>query len=420
MDPNTTISPINLPIVPAIQPSPFFKRKSVFICAGVLFSLICLGTFFLLSFPRKKEAPSPISVITPKTWQLEITYSPADGSFLLKKLTIINKAIKKEVGDPSPYTAEVLDKNGKILTSQPISIATNLIIPEVFKNSSAAALLKNTPLTSIIDIPYISGGTTIRIRSKNSLIKDIQLSANVSSMINAMSPISLGFSSQHISSVEGTTPVGWKLSATPSCQNNKAYINYSYTIPRYAGAIFTYDKSSGGPDSTELMKDSSWQHPSLGLVLLSGSGNYIATGNLMNWNPKVDSSLRYNGPVGLVKGNPYEGTLILSGDFTCDINRYNRPGCVSGSPPPPSYWAQTTVTINFTTDSLSQCPAPIPTPTSTLSTQPGVLTPTTTLTGTPNVITPIPDSGNTKATCSPDPTCITGGHTIQICQFICK
>lgn len=204
---------------------------------------------------------------------------------------------------------------------------------------------------------------------------------------------------------EITGSSGWYLSAESVCQDGKAFIKYTYKIPKYRGMLLTSDT---GIFTDSKWSDSSWYETGSNITLLKGNGVYVAKGNvdmssgIQQFNPK---------PVGFVKGENYRADLIISGNWNC----VGGATCLGDSVPLPEEFGQVQATLSVRTLTLQECPDITPTDT---------LTPTSTLKPKPTVGTVEQPTKKitkkAKITCNPDPRCIKNLKVLQICKLICQ
>jgi len=304
---STTPPPVAppLPIQQSVPDSPmddsgpkrFLKPK--FIIIGLV--LILLVAIVVIFATRSNSTPTttnnetitPTRTIAPpaqestKSWSMEIKYDPSDSSYTVEKLSLQNEEYAPSNSNSnSPYTLTILDNNKTPLSSVKVSIATSIIIPDIIKNSSAAAGLENSSITSVIQIPNVPDGQTIVIDNNGSEIINVSFPSDIQARVNSIED-TFGFAenSNSLSApAENTSPSGWKIGVEPVCENGKVFAKYSYDIPQFSGVIFTYEQTNPVEDLAYL-DDNSWQKPVGSIILLSGKGTYMATGNLVNWNP---------------------------------------------------------------------------------------------------------------------------------------
>lgn len=399
-----------LPIVPTDNKSGIKKHINPKILIIIFVILILgIGIFFAAIFLTENKTPAensenknpqeiyPTPANTTNSWLAEVIYNPVDASYKVEKISLQDEEfVLTDSNENSPYTLSILDGDGKVISTMKVSIATNLVIPDIIKNSSAAAGLENSPISTHIKIPNLPDGKQLKIEADGQTIIHVSFPSDIQAMASPMVsgpasnitdiPINI------LQASENTSPNGWKISVTPICENGKVFAKYSYDIPQYTGVIFTYEQTNP-IESLDYLDDSSWQKPVGSIMLISGKGEYIAKGNLANWDPS-QGQLRYNGPVGLQKNKPYKGYLMLSGDWTCNGDT-SRGGCVEGPSPDTDYIEKSRVWVAFNT-SIQCSDVPSQTPTVTGQKQPG------------------------GVQCVPDINCTSGQKRLQICPLICQ
>lgn len=385
----------------------YINPKILIVIFGIL--VLGVGIFFATIFlsgnksstenseSRNSQEIHPTPTNTTNSWLAEVVYNPVDASYTVDKISLLDEEfIPTNSNINSPYTLSILDGDGKVISTMKVSIATNLIIPDIIKNSSAAAGLENSPISSTIKIPNLPDGKQLKIESNGQTILHVSFPSDIQAMVNStISELATNITNTQVGisqSSENTSPNGWKISVTPICENGKVFAKYSYDIPQYTGVIFTYEQTNP-IESLDYLDDSSWQKPVGSVMLISGRGEYIAKGNLANWDPSY-GQLQYNGPVGLQKDKPYKGSLMISGDWTCNGDT-SRGGCVDGPAPDSDYMEKTRVSVTFNTS--IQCA------------------------DTPNQ-TPIPTGQQQLrgVQCVPDINCTSGQKRLQICPLICQ
>lgn len=378
--------------------TPFFKNKKLIIgvSLAIFFLVVITAGFaiFLNSEDSSKDSPKtqlptqkPNQVKAPEissssSWELQISFDPVSGTYTLYQLHL------KDYGTPTdditsdkPYTLRMLDHQEKELYSTSVSIATRVIVPEILVGTPTGDALASEPVATSVHVPYVEG------------VKLFQLELEGDVVMNASLPDSVDFTTndnvlgstrsnvlQAVTNVSGESPNGWKLSAQPICEDGKAFIEFTYDIPKYQGVIMTHDI----PLSHFTTRDSSWQRWSP-MILVSGKGKYVATGNLMDWNGS--GTFRYNGPVGLDKNHEYMVSLAISGDWNC--TGPNPQGCVNSEPPSFEYLDQARVDLTVTTLQCAETTTPVPSPTKSVQ-------------------------------CRADPSCKSSKNTLQICPLVCE
>lgn len=384
-----------------LQEKPFYKRKKVITL--IMFLAVIVLSFIVVIFSLITKKSEDITTITPtpfqsnsqqtaKTWEVNIVYNSSNDTFVVQDLILKNYGQKQDFESiHSPYTLSIEDESKNILYVSRVPIATNIVVPKEFVGTPIEQQLQKKPIQSSFQVPYFENASSLKLHTSEGMLLEIDFPKNVKSQVESIQHVQDVNSGGTASTNEGRNSAGWTLSATPICQDGKAFIKYNYSTTSTA-MIHTYDQEAQYPGTLPTWQDSSWEGMGQQLKLIGGSGEYIATGNLKenDWN---SPELRFNGPVGLLKGRTYAGELDLSGDWACEEqNDFSRPGCVTGEYP----INIEPVVITVKTLDENACPDAIVSPE----------------TSWPNKEAP-------KYTCKPDKSCSSNSKTLQICTLTC-
>lgn len=162
---------------------PFLKKGTLFL-TGLIVLFLSVSFVFLFFLGSKKSNITQTTQKASKTWQILFTYNVQKDSFLLKKLSLLNKKIDPDYRSAkfSQFEMSIVNTDGDILYKTKIPVSTELIF-NVLADPGGLPSAGVEPLQTIENVlyaPYFATGKRITISRSDKIILDIVLSENVS------------------------------------------------------------------------------------------------------------------------------------------------------------------------------------------------------------------------------------------------
>ncbi|MDP3987601.1 MAG: hypothetical protein Q8P80_00450 [Candidatus Levybacteria bacterium] len=149
----------------------FIRTRKILVCALLVFFIFLLLTALFSSNKninnKIPETPSE-SVKPSKIWEIIFSYNTQKNLLSVESVSIKNGSAQAVNTGFSPYKLFVLDRDEKVLFQTDVVISQGVVYSVSFNDDSSSSAFPTSPSAeSIVDIPYFSNATKIRVTKDN-------------------------------------------------------------------------------------------------------------------------------------------------------------------------------------------------------------------------------------------------------------